>query len=63
MTGIKDAEFKEMEFRDTYMILMAILSRMGTKAFQMSIITGLVVSRSPEQEIIAAQKYLTQSIS
>jgi len=63
MTGIDDKEFKEMEFRDTYMILMAILSRMGTKAFQMSIITGSVVSRSPELEIIAAQQFLTQSIS
>jgi len=63
MTGIKDKEFKEMEFRDTYMILMAILSRMGTKAFQMSIITGSVVSRSQGTEIIAAQQYLTESMS
>ena len=63
ITGIDDKDFKEMEFSDTYMILMAILSRMGTKSFQMSIITGSVVSRSTEPEIIAAQKYLTESMS
>ena len=63
MTGIEDEDFKEMEFRDTYIIIMAILSRMGTKSFQMSIITGSVVSRSQRAEIIAAQNYLTQSIS
>ena len=63
MAGIDDKELKEMEFRDTYIILMAILSRMGTKAFQMSIIMGSVVSRSQGTEIIAAQQYLTQSMS
>lgn len=63
MTGITDDDFKQMEFRDTYIIMMAILSRMGTKAFQMSIITGSVVSRSQGAEIIAAQRYLTQSMS
>ena len=63
VTGIDDKDFKEMEFRDTYIIMMAILSRMGTKSFQMSIITGSVVSRSQGEEIIAAQQYLTQSIS
>jgi hypothetical protein len=63
VTGLEDKVLKEMEFRDTYIILMSILTRMGTKSFQMSIITGSVVSRSQGAEIIAAQNYLTQSMS
>ena len=63
MTDATEKDIEQMEFRDVYIILMAILSRMGTKAFQMSIITGSVVSRNQETEIIAAQRYLTQSIS
>lgn len=62
VTNATDEDIKLMHFWDTYVIFMAILSRMGTKSFQMSIITGSVVSRSQDQEIIACQQYLTQSI-
>lgn len=55
-----EAEIEEMEFRDIYIILLAILSRLGKKSFQKSIITASVLSRNQEQEIIAAQNYLTQ---
>lgn len=61
VTNATDKDIEDMEFRDIYIILLSILSRMGTKSFQMSIITGSVVSRSREPEIIAAQQYLMQS--
>ena len=62
MTNATDEDIKVMTFWDIYVIFMAILSRMGTKSFKIAIITGSVVSRSQEQEIIACQQFLTQSI-
>lgn len=59
--AMTEAEVEEMEFRDVYIILLSILARMGTNSFQKSIITGSVLSRNQEPEIIAAQEYLTQS--
>jgi len=63
ITSATDEDIKVMTFWDTYIIFMSILARMGQKSFKMSIITGSVVSRNQESEIIAAQQYLTQSIS
>ena len=62
ITNATDEDIKVMTFWDTYIVFMSILSRMGTKSFKIAIITGSVVSRSQEQEIIACQQFLTQSI-
>ena len=62
ITNATDKDIEDMEFRDIYIILLSILSRMGTKSFQMSIITGNVLSRNQEPEIIAASHSLAQSI-
>lgn len=60
ITNATDKDIEEMEFRDIYIIFLSVLSRMGVKSFQMSIITGNVLSRNQESEIIAASHSLAQ---